>query len=772
MFERPARPLLDTACAAVFVAVALTVAEAALLLPRPAEAQQAEVQRTASLRVLVTSAEDGNPIVGANALLAPLGRRGESGRAAGVSDADGYVFFAGTEPGRYRLTVSFVGHRTFRDTLRLRPGEEAIRRVTLAVATQRLDEVVVREERDITTGQAGVRSMTGTDIERVPSPGPTGDLAAALQTQPGVVTVGDRGGDFYIRGGTPSQNTILVDDIPVVKPFHISNLFSAFPSEMVQNADLYAGGFGAEYLGATSGVLDVKVEPGNLRQVDAVAAAGPYLSAFQAEGPIRRDRSSLNVMGRVSTIRQTAPTLTSRRAPFDFYDVLGRYSLQGEDLYCNATGLRTHDSGQISPGRDLALSWSNTAAGLSCRSTGAALPQPFDATIGYSHFQNSEGPVGGTAGQSAGLSQFFLTVDLKSRSFGLPVDYGFTAKILQYSASLSQRFAFAQSFDRTTDIFRGYVATELSLGENLTAEPSLGSQYADGALPTLEPRLRMAYRPGGGPGEISLALGRYAQLDAGVTDERDAGTVFTVFRPRRDEAPLPSARHVLLGYRHRFGPDLEVNLEGYLKAHRNLPVSKWSPAAQLTVETARADGRAYGADLQVEYTRSPLYLSLGYGWSKVRYEAASDDLGAWVGDPVFRYAPAHDRRHAANLVATYDVAGFTARLRWEAGSGRPYTRIYGFDLALSPPREDPLEEPGRGQVYFSEPYGARLPPYHRLDVSLGRSVDLSSRVSLDAEVGVINAYNRDNIFYYDVEALQRRDQSPILPYLTLRASTN
>ncbi|MFB6273391.1 MAG: hypothetical protein ABEL51_10910, partial [Salinibacter sp.] len=69
---------------------------------------------------------------------------------------------------------------------------------------------------------------------------------------------------------------------------------------------------------------------------------------------------------------------------------------------------------------------------------------------------------------------------------------------------------------------------------------------------------------------------------------------------------------------------------------------------------------------------------------------------------------------------------------------------------------------------YERPYRARLPDYHRLDVSLGRSFDVAPNVRLSAEAGAINAYNRANVFYIDLFTLDRVDQLPIIPYLSLR----
>ncbi len=737
----------------------------------PARAQQ---QDDATLRILVTSEKNGNPLVGANALLTRTETDDtEDGRRyTGVTDTDGYYQFDEVVPASYRLQISFVGHETYTKVFSLDPGDRVVERISLKAKPKQLDDVVVQGERQVTTGEAGVRTITTSSIDRLPTAAPGGDLATKLQTLPGVVTVGGRGGDFYIRGGTPFQNQVLVDNLPVVKPFHISSAYSAFPSEMVQNADLFTGGFSAEYMGATSALLDVEVAPGNMKDFEGSVAFSPSLVSLQAEGPVDEGKASFNVMGRVSTIEQTSPFLTSQEAPFSFYDVLGRYTYRADRFHCNATGLRTGDQGRINPDRDLSLSWSNTVIGARCRGVGSVYASPFDITMGYSNYQNGETEDGGS-GRTAGLRQLFFKANLQTEALGLPLDYGFDLRLSRYTAALDERFVNTQAFEVPAESFRAHVGTELMPHRHLTIEPSFGSQFTLNTAPTIEPRLRLSYRPGGGDDqEVTLAGGRYRQIDAGITDQRDAGTVFTVLKPNSEGIPPQGALHGLLGYRHRVGSHLEANVEGYVKNYTNIPVSKWTIEPTLAIETAQADGLAYGADLRLEYENSPLYVSLGYGWAKVTYEAVSESLGAWIEGEIFEYPPAHDRRHKVNATANYSLGKYTASLRWEFGSGRPYTQIYAFNLALNVPNENPLSEPGTAEIYFSRPYGKRLPSYHRLDVSVRRTFEITSRLSVKAKAGVLNAYNRKNIAYLDGSTLRRVNQTPLLPYVSVQTRIN
>src|SRR5690606_24875027 len=150
------------------------------------------------------------------------------------------------------------------------------------------------------------------------TPDVEGDLATYLQTLPGVVTLGDRGGQLFVRGGTPSQNLVLIDGLLVYQPFHIIGFFSAFPQELVQSVDVYAGGFGPRYSGRVSSVIDVTMREGNKQRFEGAASVSPFLASARAEGPLRRGAVSFLASLRSSVIEPVAPTLIGQELPFQF----------------------------------------------------------------------------------------------------------------------------------------------------------------------------------------------------------------------------------------------------------------------------------------------------------------------------------------------------------------------------------------------------------------------------------------------------------------------
>jgi hypothetical protein len=123
-------------------------------------------------------------------------------------------------------------------------------------------------------------------------------------------------------------------------------------------------------------------------------------------------------------------------------------------------------------------------------------------------------------------------------------------------------------------------------------------------------------------------------------------------------------------------------------------------------------------------------------------------------------------------ILSLDLGAFTASARWQFGSGLPFTRPFGFDEAFDFTRDlyPVTTSVGTTRLLLDKPFTGRLPLVHRLDLSLERAFDVAfGQIVLQA--GVINAYDRRNMFYYDLFSGRRLDQLPLAPYasVTLRS---
>jgi hypothetical protein len=268
--------------------------------------------------------------------------------------------------------------------------------------------------------------------------------------------------------------------------------------------------------------------------------------------------------------------------------------------------------------------------------------------------------------------------------------------------------------------------------------------------------------------ELSAALGLYRQRVAGVSDRRDASSIFTAWMGPPDDSQLESI-HAQASWQQTLGAGLSYSVDGYYRRMHRLPVTTWSASARFSPELSLADGRSRGADARVEYRRGPFYLFGGYGYGWTEYDSEQAGFGVWYGEPVLSFHPPHDRRHQGNVISSLRLGRYTLAARGEFGSGLPFTRPIGFDEMFNFRGDLPSvrQRYGETRVLLDRPYGGRLPSTHRLDLSMERLFDLGA-YEMQLQAGVINVYDQRNIFYYDVFTNRRIDQLPVAPYLSLK----
>ena len=247
-----------------------------------------------------------------------------------------------------------------------------------------------------------------------------------------------------------------------------------------------------------------------------------------------------------------------------------------------------------------------------------------------------------------------------------------------------------------------------------------------------------------------------------MTDQRDAAGVFTAWAavpfPR-----VPSAAHFILGYGRSLNERIDIGVEGYHKRLRGLFVPEWTAFPRFTTRIQDADGHVWGGDIRLEARGERFLFNVTYGLSAVTYQAQQAALELWYGESEIDYRPPHDRRHQVNVLGAVQVAGWELSTRWQYGSGLPYSRAVGFDGFILMDRPvDVFSEVGSRRVIYERPYNGTLPSYHRLDVSVQRNFRLRGGV-LGVQGGVINIYDRANLFYLDTFTLTRVNQLPIIP---------
>mgnify|MGYP000619176345 CR=1 FL=1 len=214
-----------------------------------------------------------------------------------------------------------------------------------------------------------------------------------------------------------------------------------------------------------------------------------------------------------------------------------------------------------------------------------------------------------------------------------------------------------------------------------------------------------------------------------------------------------------------FGKRIKFNVEGYLKDFSQLVVINRNKVLTTESDYSTETGEAYGIDFTIKYETPRLYLWTTYSMGFVnRFDGEQT------------YPTIFDRRHNVNFLATYSLGekkDLLLSLRWNLGSGFPFTKTQAFydniSFADGVDTEYETQNPDEIGILYSETRnGGRLPYYHRLDLSVQKTFEISEDLEVETVLSVSNTYDRDNIFYFDRVEYQRVNQLPIIPSLGVR----
>lgn len=242
-----------------------------------------------------------------------------------------YGFYSITIPKQNStsMIISFVGYQTKEITF----GAEKSVTIHLHPGVD-LGEVKIlknQNRNEIRENQTGVVKLQTKQIESLPNFFGETDIIKILQLTPGVQSGGEGQSNLYVRGGSPDQNLILLDGIPLYYVAHFGGFISIFNTDALSDTKLIKGGFPARYGSRLSSVLDIKMKNGNKKEFSGQGAIGLLSSKLLLEGPIRKGKASFLV----SIRKNMLPVFKIFGADLDygFYDLNAKldYSFSAKD---------------------------------------------------------------------------------------------------------------------------------------------------------------------------------------------------------------------------------------------------------------------------------------------------------------------------------------------------------------------------------------------------------------------------------------------------------
>lgn len=714
--------------------------------------------------------------------------------------SNNYGFYSLTLPeGTHSIEYRATGLETTYTTIVLTKNQQID--IEVGSQTQQINEVIVNAKKgeNVNSTKMGQIELEVEKIKTLPAFMGEVDVIKVIQLLPGVNSATEGGQGFYVRGGGPDQNLVLLDEAVVYNAAHLFGFFSVFNVDAVKSVNLIKGGMPAQFGGRMSSVLEVAMNEGNSKEFKVKGGLGLISSRITAEGPIKKNKGSFIASARRTYIDVIMKAAIPDTSPFAgssyyFYDFnfKANYRLTDKDkvFLSGYYGKDQFDFGNKEDNFDVQMPWGNAIVAarwnhlfsnklfMNVTSTftdylfsfGSSQDEftfkltsgirDFGGKVDFSYFPNSRHKV------KWGANYTFHTFNPSSVSAqqkDVVFDTGLAQKLFGHESGVYIQDEFAvnerilvnaglrYSMYQHTGPFTRYIKNDISNPDS-TIQYEKGDiiQFYDG----WEPRITARY-----------LLNKTSSLKAGYTynyqyvhlTSLSAVSLPTdIWFPSTDIAKPQSGYQVNLGYFKNLRNDkYETSVEVYYKGLNNLIEYQDGalPSDNINDNTDNllvfGTGRSFGVEFFLKKSIGKLTGWIGYTWSKTERKFAEINNG----NP---FPAKYDRRHDMSIVGTYRLSD-----RWTFGAA--FVLATGNTLTL--PTSYYIQNQ---DLLFN--YGARnstrMAPYHRLDISATiydkptktkfdeatqTEIVIKKRFRSNFNFSVYNVYNRANPYFLYVD---------------------
>lgn len=707
------------------------------------------------------------------------------------STTNQYGFYSITiEKGRYTLVVSYLGYENFTSEIEL--SKDVRQNISLspkAILTKEVEIVGEKDDKNTKDAKMGTVEMNIEKIRTIPAFMGEVDILKTIQLLPGVQSAGDGNAGFYVRGGGPDQNLILLDEAVVYNASHLFGFFSIFNADAVKNIELIKGGMPANYGGRLASVLDVTMNEGNNRQYKVDGGIGVISSRLTVQGPIVRDTSSFILSARRTYIdvlmRPFIPHIKKAK-PFEgsgyyFFDMNAKlnYRLSDKDrLFLSGYFGRdvfTYDNKKND--FKVSIPWGNATSSLR-----------------WNHLFNNKLFLNSTLVFSdykfrfdAGQDDFVFSLFSGIRDYNAKVDLNYFPSILHnvkfganyifhtfIPSSVSAKqdtivFDLGEAIEQFAHEGAFYINDEFDVTEKLKLNAGIrysvftqvgpfkryikddvGSstsirEFKPGeevvTYSGLEPRYTFRYTLNSRSSFKAAFTHNYQYIHLASLSSVSLPT--DVWVPSSDVVKPQIGTQYATGFFRNFRENTyESSVEVYYKTMDNMIEYEegYAPEDAIKDNTDNhfvfGKGISYGAEFFLKKRTGKATGWVGYTWSKTirRFSEINDGK---------EFPAKFDRRHDFVFTSTYDLTD-----KWSFSA----TFVYATGNAITLPIQRYIFEGNVVNVY-GERNSVRMPPYHRMDISATRKGKENKRFSSNWNFSVFNVYNRANPFfiYFDNE---------------------
>ena len=728
-----------------------------------ATASEEEYAKGFTLSGYITDSENGESLPGATVYIAEI-KKGTT--------ANAYGYYSITlEKGQYQVTISFLGYDNY--TFKLDLNSNQTLNIELNSVSQNLSEVEITGKAgnaNVIDPQMSVNSMSSKTIQSIPALMGEVDLIKALQLLPGVKFVAEGSSGLSVRGGSPDQNLILLDEATVYNAGHLMGFFSVFNNDAVTSVDLYKGDLPAKYGGRLASLIDVRMKDGNTKDFHGNGGIGLISSRLLLEGPVYKNKVSFMVAGRRSyadLFLKLSSDEDLRNNTLYFYDLNAKINYTINEK--NHVFLSGYFGKDVFKAGFFKMNWGNT--------TGTARwNHIFDEKL-FANFtfvaSRFNYQLGFTENSANGFDWLSSLDDYNLRGdfqwYANPnntVSFGFSTLFHSFfpgviEGTSEESFITKYELNRQSALESAlFISNEQKLGARIILKYGLRFslfnnigeatvyQFDNEGIPTdstyyssgdffntynaIEPRLGIVFLLD----ESSSIKASYSKNNQYIQQAQNstAGSPLHIWFPSSPNVKPQIGHQFALGYFRNFNENtLETSAEIYYKYannaidyrdHADLLLNKYFEG-----ELLFGKDHGYGAELLVKKNKGKLTGWLSYTYSRTFREIKGINNNE-------QYPAPYDRPNDISVVMNYDYStrlsfGFT----WVYSTGNPVTFPVGR-----------FEYGNETVPVYSSRNSYRMPDYHRLDLSITWRPKQKPDQKWHSEfnVSVYNAYNRKN----------------------------
>ena len=698
------------------------------------------------------------PLVGANIVI-------KSTSLGTISDEDGYFSIEDIPNGNYSISASYIGYKTvYLSDIWVRPNAYDFLNVKLEQSVIQIDDINVEENffKKSLVNEFQSVSFNRDDMRR--SPGSGQEITRIINTLPSVASVGENRQDMMVRGGGPTENGFLIDNIyiPSISHFQQADGRSNGPvgiinTDMVENLDFYSNGFSSKYGNKLSSFGDITYRSGNREKSEGYGLLGMGGLGFLIEGPVSNKvsyitsfrMSYLDIIADAINASGGMPSYNDFQTKIDYkpniYNTFSILVIAGGSLYDRdkkgALDVGESEYGelknnQLTIGINYKRIWnekaySNTSLSISNKYSKVNFSNINTDTLVFKNIEEAD------------IFNFRQINHIKIAS-QTNLEFGFdaqwTTQYYDYLRKLNDSNILLDEikFDQKVSIsnYSAFLTVKKNLGRKLISSIGLRTDLNDYENTTLiSPRINLDYEIVNSRTNLIFNIGDYYQNPPAIY----------VANKTSDRLKSARARQYSVCLEHMITASTKFSVSAYQKDYNNSPIlpnSNLHNDPTFLFDELRmyngivSEGSASSKGLEVLIQKKRVENFYGLIGGSIFNSTFIDFEG-------IERNRNHNYRYIFNIVGGYrPKSDWELSIRWSYFGGRPYTPI-NLEASIS------NNEQYSDVKNFNE---NKTPDYHSLFVRYERRYNLKkSNLILFFEIW--NTYNRENIetFFFSKE---------------------